>query len=404
MGTTGVPFFHRAYGPMERALLLNFLESFLDVLSRDEAALAVAQKVFKGLYENASNTAHVNATLSILAVIRDVSKLLVKELTSWVFFYEFDLVPWIRVISELYNLVDALAKLAARHGSPELLQQLALLRQATDKKTPGHSAVSKEDCTVVEIVEPDAAGFCDQVLIAFAKTFHALHPLKVPGFRSFMPKLVTANAQKGWPYMQRLLVDLFQFLEQFLRNAELEDPVCLCYLSCNLFLCFPYLKNAELEESIDQLAEISPPPRILSEVDAALKAKLIKGDLDEYLKMRQQGSSFLIELKQKLLLPPGDAARAGTRYNAPLINSLVLYVGMQCSRISCVGVTLSCDIPLCASVLQGPAGYTISYLPNYICLVTHRLVTNHLDLDSMEWLEEYLNRQDVPMPHGHHFS
>lgn len=44
---------------------------------------------------------------------------------------------------------------------------------------------------------------------------------------------------------------------------------------------------------------------------------------------RQQGSPFLTELKQKLLLSPSDAARAGTRYNVPLINSLVLYVGMQ---------------------------------------------------------------------------
>lgn len=47
------------------------------------------------------------------------------------------------------------------------------------------------------------------------------------------------------------------------------------------------------------------------------------------LQTRQQGSSFLTELKQKLLLSPTDAARAGTRYNVPLINSLVLYVGMQ---------------------------------------------------------------------------
>ncbi|XP_050153462.1 uncharacterized protein LOC126627937 isoform X1 [Malus sylvestris] len=43
---------------------------------------------------------------------------------------------------------------------------------------------------------------------------------------------------------------------------------------------------------------------------------------------RQQGSSFLTELKQKLLLLPIEAASAGTHYNVPLINSLVLYVGM----------------------------------------------------------------------------
>lgn len=47
------------------------------------------------------------------------------------------------------------------------------------------------------------------------------------------------------------------------------------------------------------------------------------------MQTRQQGSSFLTELKQKLLLSPTEAARAGTRYNVPLINSLVLYIGMQ---------------------------------------------------------------------------
>jgi CCR4-NOT transcription complex subunit 1 len=42
-----------------------------------------------------------------------------------------------------------------------------------------------------------------------------------------MPKMLTVNGQKGWPYVQRLLVDLFQFMEPFLRNAELGVPVCL---------------------------------------------------------------------------------------------------------------------------------------------------------------------------------
>lgn len=36
---------------------------------------------------------------------------------------------------------------------------------------------------------------------------------------------------------------------------------------------------------IDLLAEISQSPRILSEVDAALKAKQMKNDVDEYLKV-----------------------------------------------------------------------------------------------------------------------
>jgi len=37
---------------------------------------------------------------------------------------------------------------------------------------------------------------------------------------------------------------------------------------------------------IDLLQEITQSPRILSEVDAALKAKQMKADVDEYLKVR----------------------------------------------------------------------------------------------------------------------
>lgn len=184
-----------------------------------------------------------------------------------------------------------------------------------------------------------------------------------------MPKMLSGNGQKGWVYIQRLLVDLFQFMEPFLRNAELGVPVHFLYKgtlrvllvllhdfpeflcdyhftfcdvippSCiqmrNIILsAFP--RNMRLPDpstpnlKIDLLAEISQSPRILSEVDAALKAKQMKTDVDEYLKQtRPQGSSFLTELKQKLLLPPSEVAAAGTSYNVPLINSLVLYVGMQ---------------------------------------------------------------------------
>lgn len=48
-----------------------------------------------------------------------------------------------------------------------------------------------------------------------------------------------------------------------------------------------------------------------------------------FLQSRQQNSTFLSELKQKLLLSSSEASSAGTRYSVPLINSLVLYTGMQ---------------------------------------------------------------------------
>ncbi|KAL8555158.1 hypothetical protein ACS0TY_003095 [Phlomoides rotata] len=62
----------------------------LRCISPDEAPLAAAQKAFKGLYENASNSALVDAHLVIMAAIRDVSKLVVKELTSMVLYSEED--------------------------------------------------------------------------------------------------------------------------------------------------------------------------------------------------------------------------------------------------------------------------------------------------------------------------
>ena len=53
-----------------------------------------------------------------------------------------------------------------------------------------------------------------------------------------MPKMLAGNGQKGWPYIQRLLVHLFQFMEPFLRNAELGVPVCffslLDFIVCSL--------------------------------------------------------------------------------------------------------------------------------------------------------------------------
>lgn len=49
--------------------------------------------------------------------------------------------------------------------------------------------------------------------------------LELVSHRTFMPKLLAGNSQKGWPLLHRLLVDLFQFMEPFLRNAEMGELV-----------------------------------------------------------------------------------------------------------------------------------------------------------------------------------
>ncbi|GFP80906.1 ccr4-not transcription complex subunit 1 [Phtheirospermum japonicum] len=515
-------------------------------ISRDEAALAVAQKAFKGLYENASNSSHVDAHLTILAAIRDVSKLVVKELTSWVIYSEEDrkfnkdiTIGLIRsdllnlaeynvhmaklldagrnksatefAISLIQTLVINDSKLAARPGSPESLQQLVEIaknpanaaalssvavgkedttRASRDKKVTGPPVTSREDYNATELVDSDPAGFHEQVSVLFAEWYqicelpgandaacarYVLHlqqrgllkgdetsdrffrrimelsvshclssevinssssqshqgqPLSFlaidifaklvfsvlkfcpidqgSGKLSLLPKVLAVTVKfiqkdaeekktafNPRPYFRLFinwLLDLcsldpvfdganFQVLTalanafhaiqplkvHFLYKGTLrvllvllhDFPEFLCDYhfsfcdvippSCiqmrNIILsAFP--RNMRLPDpstpnlKIDLLAEISQSPRILSEVDAALKTKQMKNDVDEYLKTRQQGPSFLTdlkqklpsfltELKQKLLLSPSDAARAGTRYNVPLINSLVLYVGMQ---------------------------------------------------------------------------
>uniref|UniRef100_A0A6N2L7C3 CCR4-NOT transcription complex subunit 1 n=1 Tax=Salix viminalis TaxID=40686 RepID=A0A6N2L7C3_SALVM len=643
-------------------------EIIIRSVSRDEAALAVAQKVFKGLYENASNSFHVNACLAILAAIRDVCKLVVKELTSWVIYSdeerkfnkditlglmrsellnlaEFNVhmaklidggrnraatdfaVSLIQalvaeesnVISELHNFVDVLAKLAAKPGSSESLQQLIEIarnpgvnaaaltnlalgkedktRQSRDKPTnqlianreeysnieplepdgfreqvsklfaewyricelPGGSdaasthyisqlhqngllkgdemtdrffrvlmELSVAHCLSSEVInssglqsphqmqnlsflaidiyaklvfsilkveqgssklfplskilsitvkfiqkdseekknsfnarpyfrlfiswlrdllspEPIGDGVNFQILTAFAGAFHNLQPLKVPGFsyvwlslvshRNFMPRLLIGNAQKGWPHVQRLLVDLFQFLEPYLRNAELAVPVHLLYKgtlrvllvllhdfpeflcdyhftfcdvippSCiqmrNIILsAFPL--NMRLPDpstpnlKIDLLPEIREPPHILSEVDAALKLKLMKTDVDEYLKTRQQGSSFLAELKQRLLLSPSEAASSGTRYNVPLINSLVLYAGMQAIQ------QLQARTPHGQS-----AGNTVPLAVFLVDAALDIYQTLILDLDTEGrylFLNAVANQLRYPNNHTHYFS
>ncbi|CAL5366920.1 unnamed protein product [Camellia sinensis] len=549
-----------------QGLIAQIPEIMLKCISRDEAALAVGQKVFKSLYEKASSSSHVSAHIAILASIRDVCKLVVKELTSWVIYSNEErkfnrdiivglirkdllnlteynmhmaklidagrnksatefaisllqtlLIQELRVsVSELPNLIDVLAKVATRPGASDSLQQLVetarnpaanaavlsgfslgkddkakpsiekkgsdnatiLTREeyinadsgAADDPASFHDQVStlfaewykiyelhgtnEATCTrflsqlqqsgyfngddmsdrffhhlmelsvtcclstegissstilsvTVRVIQKDAeekrASFnprpyfrlfinwffnllapdsiiegCNfQVLTAFANAFHLLQPLKVPAFsfawldlmshRSFMPKLLIVNPPKGWPHVQRLLVDLYKFMEPYLRNAELGETIHFLYkgtLRVLLvllhdfpeFLCdyhfsfcdvipssciqmrnvilsaFPH--NMRLPDpstpnlKIDLLAEINQSPRIFSEVDAALKAMQMKSDVDEYLKTRYQGT-FLSELVQRLLLTQNEATQAGTWYNVPLINSLVLYVGMQ---------------------------------------------------------------------------
>lgn len=172
-----------------------------------------------------------------------------------------------------------------------------------------------------------------------------------------MPKLLLSKSPKGWPHFQRVLVELFKFMEPYLRNAELNDPIRLLYKgtirvllvllhdfpeflcefhftfcdvippSCiqmrNLILsAFP--RNMRLPDpftpnlKVDLLPEINQPPRILSSYVSTLVQGNLKQDIDEFLQSRSPAAAEAIKSK---LLSDG--------MSVPALNALVLYAGVQ---------------------------------------------------------------------------
>jgi len=199
--------------------------------------------------------------------------------------------------------------------------------------------------------DPTLDSITMQILVMFSNAFWQLSPLRFPIFafswlelishRMFMPRLLSIKSQRGWPFMHRLLMELFKFLEPYLRSVELNDPLRLLYkgtLRVLLvllhdfpeFLCdyhysfcdlipstcvqmrnlvlsaFP--RNMRLPDpftpnlKVDLLPEISQPPRILSapQISNTLSVNNFKQEIDLYLKSRSP-MSFLLELRTKLM-------------------------------------------------------------------------------------------------------
>ncbi|KAL3860717.1 hypothetical protein ACJMK2_010802 [Sinanodonta woodiana] len=234
--------------------------------------------------------------------------------------------------------------------------------------------------------EPILENINFQVLTAFCNTFHVLRPAKAPGFayawlelishRVFIGRMLALTPQqKGWGMYAQLLIDLFKFLSPFLRNADLTKPThflykgtlrvllvllhdfpeFLCdyhYAFCdvispnciqmrNLILsAFP--RNMRLPDpftpnlKVDMLPDIARPPRIVTSFANMIQPAPFKKDLDSYLKTRSP-VSFLSDLRSNL-----QSNEPGSRYNIPLINALVLYVGTQAiNYINSKGLTPS---------------------------------------------------------------
>lgn len=242
-----------------------------------------------------------------------------------------------------------------------------------------------------------------------------------------MPKLLLAENGKGWASFQKLLVSLFRFLIPFLVGGEMRDttralykgtlrvllvllhdfPEFLCDYhfsfcdviphSCiqlrNLILsAFP--RNMRLPDpftpnlKVDLLAEIHQPPRVLSDYTTGLTVSF-KRDIDNYLRTREQ-APFLDNIREILAADPSvqDIYSGGSKYNVPMINALVLYVGIN-------GIAqLHAKTPQSSS----PIAHTPS-------MDIYQQLLNELDSEGRYlFLSAIANQLRYPNSHTHYFS
>lgn len=229
-----------------------------------------------------------------------------------------------------------------------------------------------------------------QVLYEFSKTLRLLKPSRVPSFafawldflshRLFVEKCLSGqpanrpsgNILKGWALYAQLLIDLIKFEAPFLRNVELPPSVDLlykgtlkmflvllhdfpeflceyCYSLCDVIPCNAIqLRNLVLSAfprkmrlpdpftpnlKIDQLPEMSQPPKTSALQNNLISNVTFKDELDSFLKTRSP-VSFLNNLVGYLRAQSNQIALSlgGSKMNSlnvPLLNALVLYVGQS---------------------------------------------------------------------------
>mmetsp|Transcript_10455 Transcript_10455/g.28626 ORF Transcript_10455/g.28626 Transcript_10455/m.28626 type:complete len:1846 (+) Transcript_10455:184-5721(+) len=203
---------------------------------------------------------------------------------------------------------------------------------------------------------------------------YATRPQRVPAFafpwlqlvsdRRLMPPLLMARDQAGWPTYITLLLSQLQFLEPFLKHAELTDVVRLLYKgTLRLFLVllhdFPeflaqyhfrlcdaipltcvQLRNLVLsafparmklpdpftgDMIMGTLPEVRFQPKISPAVD-----KLLPPELANEIDMFIAGSKPILTVKDSLKKRMvSGMSNAPSAYNIPAVNSIVLYIGLK---------------------------------------------------------------------------
>jgi CCR4-NOT transcription complex subunit 1 len=87
--------------------------------------------------------------------------------------------------------------------------------------------------------DPELDAISVPILMAFSRLFHDIRPALVPGFcmawlelishRTFMPRLLQSKTHNLMQVFKSLLVDLFSFMQVYLRVARLTDSMRLLY-------------------------------------------------------------------------------------------------------------------------------------------------------------------------------
>ncbi|SCP04373.1 CCR4-NOT transcription complex subunit 1, putative [Plasmodium ovale] len=267
-------------------------------------------------------------------------------------------------------------------------------------------------------------------MLALGYYLSILNPIRVPRFvfawlelishKLFLPKIL--RTPKGWSMYSKLLVYLLEFLYLFLKNTYLTSSIRLLYrgtlrtllillhdfpeflcvhnfalcnsipLNCvqlrnlilsafprHLKLPHPFLPNLK----VDLLPEMKVVPAILNSFTFILTNYKMKKEIDNYFTYRS--ISILKKIHLKLFFKNKiKALYLRTKYNIPLINSLILYVGMF----------LPHDILMIEKVPEShPSLELILYL------------TYNLDMEGRYYLLSGIaNHLRYPNVHTHYFS
>ena len=106
-----------------------------------------------------------------------------------------------------------------------------------------------------------------------------MQPARVPGFafayleliahRAFLPRLLLASGQKGWPLFQRLLSVMLKFMEPYLRSAKLSEPVRAIYTDARIYSRRQPIRepptifdDEHLEYTVDRILESASNPEV----------------------------------------------------------------------------------------------------------------------------------------------